>query len=81
MSDEAGVKQHVYPNGLVLVSETMPSVRSASFTLFLPAGAAFPLQVAWIKHDVPQCGYCQSGHCSSGVEPASAPGLPTKASK
>ena len=20
-----------------------------------------PLQVAWIKHDVPQCGYCQSG--------------------
>ena len=41
MSDEAGVKQQVYPNGLVLVSETMPSVRSASFTLFLPAGAAF----------------------------------------
>lgn len=20
-----------------------------------------PLQVAWVKHDVPQCGYCQSG--------------------
>ena len=20
-----------------------------------------PLQVSWIKHDVPQCGYCQSG--------------------
>ncbi len=20
-----------------------------------------PLQAAWIKHDVPQCGYCQSG--------------------
>ena len=20
-----------------------------------------PLQVAWIKHDVPQCGYCQAG--------------------
>ena len=21
-----------------------------------------PLQKAWIAHDVPQCGYCQSGH-------------------
>jgi isoquinoline 1-oxidoreductase alpha subunit len=20
-----------------------------------------PLQAAWVKHDVPQCGYCQSG--------------------
>jgi isoquinoline 1-oxidoreductase alpha subunit len=24
-----------------------------------------PLQVAWIKHDVPQCGYCQSGQLMS----------------
>jgi isoquinoline 1-oxidoreductase subunit alpha len=23
--------------------------------------APHPLQEAWIKHDVPQCGYCQSG--------------------
>ena len=26
-----------------------------------------PLQVAWIKHDVPQCGYCQSGQIMSAV--------------
>ena len=26
---------------------------------------AHPLQAAWIKHDVPQCGYCQSGQLMS----------------
>lgn len=27
----------------------------------LSADASHPLQEAWIKHQVPQCGYCQSG--------------------
>lgn len=27
----------------------------------LSADASHPLQKAWIEHDVPQCGYCQSG--------------------
>ena len=26
-----------------------------------------PLQSAWIKHDVPQCGYCQSGQLMSAA--------------
>jgi isoquinoline 1-oxidoreductase subunit alpha len=26
-----------------------------------------PLQVMWIKHDVPQCGYCQSGQLMSAA--------------
>lgn len=26
-----------------------------------------PLQVAWIKHEVPQCGYCQSGQLMSAA--------------
>ena len=26
-----------------------------------------PLQTAWIKHDVPQCGYCQSGQLMSAA--------------
>ena len=26
-----------------------------------------PLQEAWIKHDVPQCGYCQSGQLMSAA--------------
>src|SRR4051812_20994785 len=26
-----------------------------------------PLQLAWIKHQVPQCGYCQSGQIMSAA--------------
>jgi isoquinoline 1-oxidoreductase subunit alpha len=26
-----------------------------------PNGGLHPVQTAWIAHDVPQCGYCQSG--------------------
>ncbi len=37
----ASVHQQTFPNGLVLVAETMPSVQSAAFSLLLPAGAAF----------------------------------------
>jgi predicted Zn-dependent peptidase len=37
----SSVTHHVYPNGLVLVAETMPGVQSAAFTILLPAGAAF----------------------------------------
>ena len=28
-------------------------------------GGAHPVQAAWVKHDVPQCGYCQSGQIMS----------------
>ena len=35
------IQQHTYPNGLVLVAETMPGVQSAAFTLLMPAGAAY----------------------------------------
>src|SRR4051794_34552161 len=35
------IAQHEFPNGLVLVAETMPSVQSAAFSLLLPAGAAY----------------------------------------
>ncbi len=30
-------------------------------------GGAHPIQSAWIKHDVPQCGYCQSGQIMSAA--------------
>ena len=34
----------------------------------LAAGADLhPLQAAWIEHDVPQCGYCQSGQIMSAA--------------
>ena len=28
-------------------------------------GGGHPLQLAWVRHDVPQCGYCQSGQIMS----------------
>jgi predicted Zn-dependent peptidase len=37
----SSIQSHTYPNGLVLVAETMPGVQSAAFTLLVPAGAAF----------------------------------------
>jgi isoquinoline 1-oxidoreductase subunit alpha len=33
----------------------------------LSANNSHPLQMAWIKHDVPQCGYCQSGQLMSAA--------------
>jgi isoquinoline 1-oxidoreductase alpha subunit len=30
-------------------------------------GGAHPLQQAWVRHDVPQCGYCQSGQIMSAA--------------
>ena len=30
-------------------------------------GGSHPLQQAWVKHDVPQCGYCQSGQIMSAA--------------
>ena len=33
----------------------------------LSSNNTHPLQVAWIKHDVPQCGYCQSGQLMSAA--------------
>jgi isoquinoline 1-oxidoreductase alpha subunit len=38
-----------------------------------------PLQVAWVKHDVPQCGYCQSGQLMSAAALLSTNKSPTDA--
>lgn len=33
----------------------------------LSADASHPVQQAWLEHNVPQCGYCQSGQIMSAV--------------
>ena len=33
----------------------------------LSANASHPVQKAWLQHDVPQCGYCQSGQIMAAV--------------
>ena len=30
-------------------------------------GLSHPVQIAWLHHDVPQCGYCQSGQIMAAV--------------
>jgi isoquinoline 1-oxidoreductase subunit alpha len=40
---------------------------SAKITTIEGLGGTHPVQVAWQKHDVPQCGYCQSGQIMSAV--------------
>jgi predicted Zn-dependent peptidase len=41
MPPVAGLCTHTYPNGLTLLVESMPDVRSAAFSLLVPAGSAF----------------------------------------
>jgi isoquinoline 1-oxidoreductase alpha subunit len=55
----------VHVNGEARRSCMLPigSVAGAEITTIEGLGAAglTPVQVAWIDHQVPQCGYCQSG--------------------
>ena len=40
-------------------------------------GGNHPLQTAWVKNDVPQCGYCQSGQLMSAAALLAAKPKPT----
>ena len=53
----------VLAGGQPIRSCQMPSsaIGPAKITTIESLGGNHPLQVAWVKHDVPQCGYCQSG--------------------
>ena len=39
----------------------------AKVTTIEGLGGEHPLQKAWVEHDVPQCGYCQSGQIMSAA--------------
>ena len=55
----------VHVNGRAVRSCTLPvsSIDGSSVTTIegLGAGALHAVQQAWVSHQVPQCGYCQSG--------------------
>jgi len=42
-------------------------VGAGKITTIEGLGGTHPLQTAWVKHDVPQCGYCQSGQIMSAA--------------
>ncbi len=44
-----------------------------------PDGLSHPVQAAWLQHDVPQCGYCQSGQIMSAAALLSKKPKPTDA--
>ena len=55
------------------------AVAAGKITTIEGLGGQHPLQQAWVKHEVPQCGYCQSGQIMSAVALLSANAKPTDA--
>jgi isoquinoline 1-oxidoreductase alpha subunit len=59
----------VHMNGQPIRSCQTPisTLAGAKITTIEGLGGQHPVQTAWIKLDVPQCGYCQSGQIMSAV--------------
>jgi isoquinoline 1-oxidoreductase alpha subunit len=61
----------VHLNGVAVRSCSIPvgGLNGATVSTIesLSADASHPVQRAWIEHDVPQCGYCQSGQIMAAV--------------
>ena len=59
----------VHSDGQAIRSCQTPigSVGAAQITTIEGLGGAHPLQASWVKLDVPQCGYCQSGQIMSAA--------------
>ena len=55
------------------------AVAAGKITTIEGLGGQHPLQQAWVKHDVPQCGYCQSGQIMSAAALLGANPKPTDA--
>jgi isoquinoline 1-oxidoreductase alpha subunit len=69
----------VHLNGQPIRSCQTPisSVAGAQITTIEGLGGDHPIQTAWVKLDVPQCGYCQSGQIMSAVALVAANKSPT----
>ena len=59
----------VHADGAAIRSCQTPigAVAGAKIVTIEGLGGAHPLQAAWVKYDVPQCGYCQSGQSMSAA--------------
>ncbi len=60
----------VHLNGRAVRACVMPMSAAADSTITTIEGidAAHPLKVAWKTHNVPQCGYCQSGQIMQAAD-------------
>src|SRR2546429_1027724 len=64
----------VHMNGLPVRSCSIPASAASGAKITTIEGLAsgktlHKVQKAWIDHDVPQCGYCQSGMIMAGAAP------------
>ena len=62
----------VHLDGAVTLSCVLPVSAAAGKKVvtiegLAQGGVAHPVQTAWIEHQVPQCGYCQSGQIMAAV--------------
>ena len=59
----------VHMDGQAIRSCVTPieAVGAAKITTIEGLGGQHPVQQAWVRHDVPQCGYCQSGQLMSAA--------------
>ena len=71
----------VLADGQPIRSCSMPisGLANMKITTIESLGGNHPLQQAWVKHDVPQCGYCQSGQLMSASALLAAKPHPTDA--
>jgi isoquinoline 1-oxidoreductase alpha subunit len=59
----------VHLEGSAVRSCTLPiaAIAGKKITTIEALGGQHPLQQAWVEHNVPQCGYCQSGQIMSAA--------------
>jgi aerobic-type carbon monoxide dehydrogenase small subunit (CoxS/CutS family) len=59
----------VHLDGTAVRSCALPlaAVAGKAITTIEGLGGSHPLQQAWVAHNVPQCGYCQSGQIMSAA--------------
>jgi len=71
----------VHVNGVATRSCVTPvsSVAGKKVLTIESLGGDHALQAAWVKHDVPQCGYCQSGQLMSAAALLKSKPKPTDA--
>ena len=74
----------VHVDGVATRSCSLPagSVGASKITTIeglSPDGMSHPVQVAWLQHEVPQCGYCQSGQIMASAALLAAKPNPTDA--
>jgi isoquinoline 1-oxidoreductase alpha subunit len=71
----------VHVNGQATKSCQAPigSLEGMKISTIESLGGNHPVQAAWVKHDVPQCGYCQSGQIMAAAALLAATPKPTDA--